>query len=411
MRWWRTAAATLLLLPGGIVVGAPAASAAADQAPPVLVGITVSPDAVSVSGVDLVPVTVSAHLTDETGVERSGEMDGSNLPAVTLQRAGGGEDSTQGVELALTSGTPQDGTWSATVQVPSTWDGEWRVSRLVAVDGASNRLDVAPSTDSKLTVTGTHKPAVTMRFVPDPLVGDGPLTVEGRFYYQDTGKGIGDQPIYFGQDNLCVEYPSPPNGTTRADGTFSRVYPKGLGVLHCVGILRPSNVSIAPSFIVGTGNFPRVRPAVTIKASSTTVAPGKKVTFTGAVKPAGSSGYRVELQQLRDGTWRKVTGASIDVTYTLSTRPTTPGSVRYRVVTLNDDPALMGVSETVTVRVVAGGATPPGAGSGGGSGTLPITGPAVPSLVGGAAALLFVGAGLMLLARRRHDVTPADGPA
>ncbi|WP_422743587.1 hypothetical protein ACN27B_04275 [Micromonospora sp. WMMD754] len=412
MRWWRTAAASLLLLPGGLVAGAPAASAAADQAPPVLAGITVSPDAVSVSGVDLVPVTVSAHLTDETGVEPSGEMDGSNLPAVTLLRAAGADaTASQSAELSLTSGTPQDGVWSATIQVPSTWDGEWEVSRLVAVDSAANRLDVDPpaSADTRLAVTGTHKPAVTMRFAPDPLAGDGPLTVEGRFYDEDTGKGIGNQPIYFGQDNLCVESPSPPNGTTRADGTFSRVYPRGDDFLHCVGILRPSDIRIATSFIVVAARHPRVRPLVSVTASSTSVAPGRKVTFTGTVKPSTPD---VVLQQLRGGTWRKVAGASVGDggRYTLSVTPPTAGTFRYRVVAPKDDPALAGVSETVTVRVVApGGAGQPDGGSGGGSGTLPITGPAIPSLVGSAAALLLAGAGLMLVARRRRVVTATEG--
>ncbi len=142
-------------------------------------------------------------------------MDGSSLPYVGLRLVG--TDRTDGAELSLTAGTPQDGTWSATIHVPSTWNGTWEVNRLVATDAAWNRLDVDPSAsaDTRLKVTGTHRPAVTMRLTPDPLVGDGPLTVAGRFYYEDTGEGIGNQPIFFGTDNLCVEYQSEPNGTTK----------------------------------------------------------------------------------------------------------------------------------------------------------------------------------------------------
>ncbi|MFJ1539491.1 hypothetical protein ACIODS_13205 [Micromonospora chalcea] len=103
MRVWRVAATALLLLPGGALVAAPPASAAVDQTPPSLVDLTVSPDAVTVAGLDLVPVTVSVRLIDAAGVEPSTEMDGSSTPSIGLRRAGG--DRTDGAELSLTAGT------------------------------------------------------------------------------------------------------------------------------------------------------------------------------------------------------------------------------------------------------------------------------------------------------------------
>ncbi|MGC4901797.1 hypothetical protein ACLQ2Y_20935 [Micromonospora echinospora] len=382
-----------------------------------LMDVTVSPDAVSVAGVDLVPVTVSAHLTDDTGVVPSTEMDGTMVPSVALRLVG--SDRADGAELSLTAGTPQDGTWSATIQVPSTWNGTWEVSRLVAVDAAANRLDVDPpaSADTTLVVTGTHRPAVTMRLSPDPLVGDGPLTVEGRFYYEDTGEGIGNQPIFFGSDNACWELRSEPNGTTRADGTFSRLYPKGDPFVRCVGIVRPSNTAVAPDYIVVRTLHPRVKPIVAVKANRTTVTPGTTVTFTGMVKPAAS--WQLQLQQLQGRTWRKVAGTSSNDlgAYRMAVTPKTPGTLRYRVVIPNQDPALVGVSEVVTVRVSTPGGEPrPDGGGGGGGGTagggtggLPITGAATAPLVAGGAALMIVGAGLMLLARRRRPTQTPNG--
>ncbi|MFI7578587.1 hypothetical protein [Micromonospora sp. NPDC049497] len=400
----RIAVSAFVFAAGGMVVAAPAAVAATDTAPPVLESITVSPDAVSVAGLDLVPVTVTAHLTDETGVERISEVGGGNMPFVVLKRVAGGDPSTQAAELSLTSGTPQDGRWSATIQVPSTWNGQWEVSQLVAMDSAFNKLEVDPpeTPDTGLDVTGTHLPAVIMRFVPDPLVGDGPLTVEGRFYYEDTGAGIPNQPIFFGHDNLCVEYSAEPNGTTNADGTFSKVYPKGDGYLQCVGILRPSNVDFTPAFIVVASRHPRVKPVVTATASRTTVVTGTKVTFTGTVAPGG---YNAELQELRNSTWRKVDSALINDrgAFTLDITPKAVGTHRYRVIVPNDDPELVGVSETIVVRVTApGGGGQPGAGAGGSDGGLPVTGPAVGPMVGSAAALLLAGVGLMLIGRRRR---------
>ncbi|MEV1144172.1 hypothetical protein [Micromonospora sp. NPDC049799] len=404
----RIAVSALVFAAGGMVVAAPAAVAAADTAPPVLEDITVSPDAVSVAGLDLVPVTVTAHLTDETGVEKISEAGGGNMPFVVLKRVAGGDPSTQAAELSLTSGTPQDGRWSATVQVPSTWNGQWEVSQLVAMDSAFNKLEVDPpeTPDTGLDVTGTHLPAVSMRFVPDPLVGDGPLTVEGRFYYEDTGAGIPNQPIFFGHDNLCVEYSAEPNGTTNADGTFSKVYPKGDGYLQCVGILRPSNVDFTPAFIVVASRHPRVKPVVTATASRTTVVTGTKVTFTGTVAPGG---YNAELQELRNSTWRKVDSALINDrgAFTLDITPKAVGTHRYRVIVPNDDPELVGVSETIVVRVTApGGGGQPGAGAGGSEGGLPVTGLAVGPMVGSAAALLLAGVGLMLIGRRRRGPGP-----
>lgn len=411
MRWLRIAVTAFLFAAGGAVAAAPAAVAAVDKAPPVLQGITVSPDAVSVAGIDLVPVTVTAHLTDESGVEVVSEVGGGRAPYIALKRVAGGDPATQGAELSLASGTPQDGMWSATIQVPSTWDGQWEVSQLVALDSAFNRLDVDPpdTPATKLDVTGTHMPAVTMRFAPDPLVGDGPLTVEGRFYYEDSGEGIPNQPIFFGHDNLCVEYSATPNGTTNADGTFSKVYPKGDGYLQCVGILRPSNVADTPAFIVVASRHPRVKPVVTATASKTTVRTGTKVTFTGTVVPEG---YSVNLQQLRNSAWRTVDSAVVNDRggFTLDATPKAVGTYHYRVIVPSDDPELVGVSETIVVQVTAPGATSPagagpqpGGGSNpGGSGGLPITGPAVAPMVGGAAALLLVGAGLMLAGRRRR---------
>ncbi|SCL14595.1 hypothetical protein [Micromonospora inyonensis] len=60
---------TAIFFTVGSVLAAPAglAAAASDTAPPVVEGITVTPDSVSVSGVDLVPVTVSVHSPTSPG--------------------------------------------------------------------------------------------------------------------------------------------------------------------------------------------------------------------------------------------------------------------------------------------------------------------------------------------------------
>ncbi|HEU5108793.1 MAG TPA: hypothetical protein VFT95_09570 [Micromonosporaceae bacterium] len=381
---------------GGIFLAAPPALAA-DEAAPVLTELTLSTDAVSVAGVELVPVTVSVRLTDETGVEVQSIVGDVSTPGIRFEREGAGPDRAEYAELTLTSGTPQDGVWSAVVQVPSTWDGHWETSNVTAWDAAQNKLEVDPRTlglGATLDVTGTHQPAVTMRFVPDPLIGDGPLTVRGRVYDSETGEGLARQPIYFGYDNTCIELGGGSNGTTAADGTYSRTYRRVDLVLQCVGISRPSNISIANSYIVVASDYPRIRPAITITADRTAVRPGTKVTISGVVRP---SMHSVQLQQLGRA-WRTVGSALPDQQgrFSFAVTPRADGLQRYRVVVPNEDPDLVGVSNVIQVRVGSSGQ-----GGGGGGEGLPITGSAAAPLAGGALVLILAGVVLMRLGRRR----------
>ncbi|GIG91200.1 LPXTG cell wall anchor domain-containing protein [Plantactinospora endophytica] len=406
MRGFRIAAA-IALAAGGLAVGASPASAAADTTAPVLGDITVTHETVAVAGLDLVPVTIAVELTDESGVkvvDESGEM----RPGIVLSREGGPTPADRGIsaaDLKLTSGTEKDGVWSATVHVPSTWDGRWQLSQVIAVDTVGNRLDVDPRTVGKtrtLQVDGTNLPAVTLRFTPDPVVGNGPLTIEGRFHYTDTGEGIANQPILLGVEGGCVEGRAKPNLTTRADGTFSKVESAPSRLTYCVGILRPPTKEHQNDFIVITSEVPRIKPAVTVAASETTVAPGTKVTFTGTAVPAVAS--KAELQVQEDSTWRTVDSGDLEslTRFTLDATQQEVGTYRYRVVVPDDDPDLVGISETITVEVTESG------GGGAGGGTLPITGAPLSALLIGGAVLLVGGAGLVVAGRRRRAPVTAS---
>lgn len=389
------AGTVLLCVAGGILLASPPAVAAADTTAPTLEGITLSTNAVSVSGVDLVPVTVAVRLADDTGVVVGGQAEDAQLPNVLLEGEFDGRPRSEPVELAHTSGTPQDGVWSATVQVPSTWDGHWEISRVQAMDDAGNQLRVDPRTvgiTAALDVTGTHQPAITWKFVPDLVIGDGPVTIRGRLYDSESGEGFGNQPISFVEDNLCVEGGATFNGTTAADGTFSRRYPHVIPFPHCVGIPRPSNVGISASFIVVQVGSPRIRPVISASADRASVRPNQKVTISGAVRPLSVTN-EVKLQRF-DTKWRTIGSGLVqsDGGFTLQDRPRTEGVTRYRVVAENDDPEQVGRSKVIEVRVTA-------AGEGGGGG-LPITGPAALPLVGGGLLLVAVGVGLLRLGRR-----------
>jgi hypothetical protein len=254
----------VLAVAAGVAVFAPAQPAlAADTAAPELVGVSLSRTRLAVSGLGLVPVTLRVHLTDESGVEPVSSEPSVTTPLASLERISGGEPRGASAELTLESGTIRDGVWSAVIQVPSTWNGVWAVTRVTAWDVAFNHFEVDPRAagmERRLRVRGTHQPAMTMRIVPDPVPADAPVTVKGRFYYRDTGAPIRNQPIFAGNDNLCVEYVSEPNARTDRNGRYSVTFPRGSAPwLKCVGILRPSNLAFYPDYIVVMAAHPRVR--------------------------------------------------------------------------------------------------------------------------------------------------------
>jgi hypothetical protein len=361
---------------------------------PVLVDVQVTPDTVAVSGLNLVPVTVSVHLTDESGVRETGTFESPGTPFVRLAPVDVPEFDTDKVELALTSGTAQDGVWSATVQVPSTWDGRREVQQVRASDMETNTLDVDPRTASiraGLTVTGTHRPALTMGFQPDPVVGNARrITVVGRAYFTDTGEGIPNLGLFIGVDRECEDSPRT-RTVTNARGEYS--VPGRLDVVTCVGILRPSNIEGRPAFITSITGLPRVKLVVTATADRTSVRLGSAVVIRGSVAPFGNSAH---LQRLDGGVWRTLRTRPVSDagSFRLADTPSQTGTYRYRVVVPSRvDDALSGVSATIVVEVTEGG-------------VLPVTGPSLAGLVLVALALIAVGGALVLTVRRRRVTSP-----
>ena len=156
-----TTAAGLAAAAALTLLGAPpaAAAAAADTAPPQLGRVTFSRAAVNVSGLNVVPVTVSVRLSDPSGISEIPQAM-TPSPHLTLGPVPGSRSQLHPV-LTRTSGSSTDGVWSATVGVPSTWNGVVRVTSVGATDGAGNVLyaDRTGTRTPALRVRGTHRPA------------------------------------------------------------------------------------------------------------------------------------------------------------------------------------------------------------------------------------------------------------
>jgi stage II sporulation protein D len=102
----------------------------------------------------------------------------------------------------------------------------------------------------------------------------------------------------------------------------------------------------------------RVRPAVTLHASTTSPAPGDTVVFTGTVKPR-LTGTAVWLQRKDGATWKDLIRGEIksDGTFTISWKAA-EGTTILRARVPKTDHLVQGTSASVTVTATAAGTTP-----------------------------------------------------
>ena len=166
-------------------------AAASDTSPPRIRAVWFSRRSVAVSGLAVVPVTVSVRVTDPSGVAEIPHSFSAS-PQLTLGPVPGFRSRLQPV-LARTSGTVTDGIWSATVNVPSTWNGTVRVTSVGAADRLGNvrRDELTGARAPALRVRGTHRPALTLHY---SLLPDG-LQISGRAYFTDTGRPLARMPL------------------------------------------------------------------------------------------------------------------------------------------------------------------------------------------------------------------------
>jgi hypothetical protein len=323
----------LTLLAGVVTAGVVSAgpAAAADTTAPRVVGVSFSASSVAVRGLAVARVNVDVHLTDESGVvpTRANESD---YPIIHLSRVAGGAwlDTPR---LSLVSGTATDGVWRAAVNVPSTWNGRWQVTLVAAYDAESNYLEVDPRTQGiapDLTVTGTHRPAMSFGLVPQLVVGNGPVTMKGRAYFLDTGAGIANLPLASGADNSCAEGVPVNDLRTDARGYYTKTFPSGAPILFCVRLLGPAAPGHGPTIITYRSGAVRLQYVITAAPARTPVPVGTNVAVNGQLAPP--AGEPVGLQRLVGGAWRTVSTAYVRTSgrFTLVATPPTRGNHRYR---------------------------------------------------------------------------------
>ncbi|RSM39930.1 hypothetical protein DMB66_57750 [Actinoplanes sp. ATCC 53533] len=220
----------------------------ADKSPPQVRDVKFSRAAVSVRGLAVVPVRVSMRVTDPSGVlDNPHDMNPS--PQLVLGSVPGHQAKLRPV-LTRTSGTATDGTWSATVNVPSTWNGTVRIVSVGATDQAGNELSTTLSgaRSPKLRVRGTHRPALTFNY---SLLAGGGFRIHGRASFTDTGRPIGHRKLATGYDSGCDFDGGAVNTiVTDARGNYETRFRGGeAGAAGCVALIGPAARNQRPAIL------------------------------------------------------------------------------------------------------------------------------------------------------------------
>jgi len=344
---------TLLLPVALLAVVLPAApgTAGEEPPPPTLVGVALSRSTVAVTRLASEPVIISVHLRDATGVVEASDPE---IPAPwplavlthTSGPATGGAPPFTARDLDLTSGTAKDGFWTATMQVPSTYEGTWQVSLVVAQNSAGSVLSVDPRTrgiSRALVVHATHQPSVTFGIAPSVLVGARKtLAVKGRVVDADSGSPVRGLLLTLGggRRENCGAFGYGGSAWTRTD---SRGYYAFVGLpadegYYCVLSTLPQRQGTLDQFRITTllrrFGEPVLQPVVTASVAHTPVRVGESVAVEGKVAAAQPLfGPQVLLQRRTRSVWRTVDTSRVRPSgrYTVSATPPGPGNWRYRV--------------------------------------------------------------------------------
>jgi hypothetical protein len=313
-----------------------------------------------VSGLNVATVTVSVRLTDQDGVDQTGDP-GSFLPTPLLRvehvvsNPPGGDN--QLVFLSLASGTIYDGWWQGDVYVRSLYNGQVRVAFVEAFDKQANGLQADPASsgfDPRLTVTGTDLPALSAGFSPRIIPYPNSAAFKGRLVHSATGApyaGISITIYGPALDECCLVIKTT---TTDSNGYWGVALTNNqIPDFIDAAVAGPSGSVDKNFFIVDRGLRPRMWWRVWAKSTSSRIRLGSTTTVYGSVAPAGVLTHIAYLQRLVSGTWKTVTQAQIHSSgrFYLTAHPPSRGYQRYRVLIPASQVFIPTATPTLTIYV------------------------------------------------------------
>ncbi|MEV8377368.1 hypothetical protein AB0P21_31805 [Kribbella sp. NPDC056861] len=314
-----------------------------------ITAVTLGRSAVAVSGMNTVavPITVKAgYASDDPWTVR--------MPLfVTLKRTGGigPIDLIVAGDLSRTAGTVRNGTWTGSLNVPSTANGTFKVTgvgRTTNYDDSDGSMpSPTPFDGPSIAITGVHLPKLGVAVIPRVVPFGAAYQLKAAIYDSATGRPYGTRILLqVVRDNLCAEYDAGSKYTTTAGILVTNFAGVGGDVNHCVRI-RGRYVDVRSL------HFTPLRPGIVAAAPRmTSVEVGMVVEVNGSV--AGRS-YRcqVDLQRLYGATqWRMVSSGSVRASgrFTLRAQPPYAGNLRYRVALPTCGRYQAGVSKSFVIR-------------------------------------------------------------
>jgi len=363
------AALTLSIVAFGLLPAVPAA--AADTSPPQLVDIQLSSSSFTVNGFGYAAIDVRLHLTDDQGVVRQKDnlsLGTHGYPYVKFTKTTAGRGQVYALEssaFALTSGTAQDGWWSATVRPTAGYDGAWTVTDVQARDSV-NLLDVDPRTQGitkTMQVKGENIPHLSMRQTPDPVLGTSDdIAFYGHVTDLDTGQPLRAS-VHMGFESECSNFPygGTHSVTSAADGSWRLSFTRWLPDEGCASIYNlshvpdpddPGQLMTVQIFYVDFVVAPHYIWPISATMSRTPIKLGETATVSGST---GAIGETVYLERLYKGSWLVVGSAKVRTSgrFTLIAQPPSIGNWRYRVQLFRTVPG----EQTSTSRIMLLGVT------------------------------------------------------
>ena len=232
-------------------------------------------------------------------------------------------------QLQRTGGTLKDGTWTGTVDIPSTANGTFKVyGVLPGYLQAGDMTTETPFDGPSIAVTGVHLPKLAVQVIPRVVPFGSPYQIKAVIYDSATGKPYGVRlPLQVVYDNLCVEYDAGSRLTDTAGVLITSMPADAANWLNCVRVRGRFFDTISHGF------FP-LRPGIVAATPSKTVVPvSTLVPVNGSV--AGAP-YRcsVQLQRLHGRTaWRLANQSTVRQSgrFTVTAQPPNLGNNTYRV--------------------------------------------------------------------------------
>jgi hypothetical protein len=257
------------------------------------------------------------------------------------------------------SGTDTNGTWGVSFDVPSTYDGVWRIT---AVCAQTPDLVVHCSTPSRaitLSIDGRDYPLI--KAVVEPNAPRQWPDIHLTLLTSDTHRPIEGRTLVLCTNISCDEV-DPPRGLTLVTDRNGRTTPNTTGLEYFAPnrawyLAHPAQPLDSNVHWQDVSVDPAVRFVVSATVSASTVHVGDPVIFRGRVRPL-ASGSRIILQRWVNREWRNMSFTRLNDAgaFLITTRPTTVGHHLYRLVKTSDrcDPfRCLLLSRTTTTYAVA----------------------------------------------------------